>query len=222
MRAASALGLVNALDILNYSCPIVGFNPTQVTYQRDLLMPTNHWSRAVEYPWCLTRAQLQRHHCSADVGGGNNPFQFAVAFCTPEGQVHNIDTAEDKLILADQLPVRDLFRNVLLVNQDAMTVFVKFDRIFCISVLEHTPDPIVFVRHLRDNMTKDGGRLLLTFDVCDLPCADFPISMDGAEVILKDMGLAMPDPKDAFMHDGIEVGGIRRPLRVMMVALDKS
>lgn len=219
--SASALGLVVSLDAIDYGCPLVGFTPQEWTMSKALLMPTNHWSRVIEYPWCLVKAELHPHYCCADVGGGNNPFQFALAHCVHRGHVHNIDTAHDKLVLADQLPVRSLFPNVLLVCQDAMTVFVKFDRIFCISVLEHTPDPIAFVRHLRDNMTKDGGRLLLTFDVCDEPCEDFPIGIEGAEAILKELGLEMPVDKNAFAHDAIKACGKQRRLRVMMVSLDK-
>ena len=221
---AVAHGQVTCFDMLNYFCPVFGFTPTETTFSKNRLMPTNHWSRAIEYPWALTNADLHGTETCLDVGGGNNPFQFALAFNAKA--VWNVDTDEIKLYLAAKLPVMGLFKNIFLAHQDALTLgppqCQPFDRVFCISVLEHMPDPIKALRHLYDVLTAPGGRLIVTFDVCDYPCEDFPIGIEGAEALLKEMGFTMPDPKDAFMHPAIKVEGKYRPLRVMMLYIDKE
>lgn len=215
--SASALGLVQCFDLLNYGCPVNGFSPKDVTFLKDRLMPTNHWSRILEYPWALVNADLMKPGLTAaDVGGGNNPFQMALAFLCK--QVVNVDTALDKLELADALPCRRLFPNLTLLNQDVLTVPLKFDRVFCLSVLEHMPDPVAAVKHLK-SMLNPGGRMLVTFDVTDSPCPDFPIGFLGAQRILAEFGLEMPSMENAFSHV-FQIDEKPRQIWVMMFFVD--
>lgn len=213
------LGLATAFDIINYACPIDGFGPKHKTYAIHPLMPTNHWSRMIEYPWVLAKGKVEGTHSVLDVGGGNNPLQLILSFVA--GEVANVDTDYEKLKLADALPCRGLFPNLKLVCQDAMTIEgTKFDRVFCVSVLEHTPDPIAFVKKLWA-VTKPGGRLLLTFDVTDSPCKDFPITFFHAQRILAEFGMEMPSMEGAFTHT-MQANEHPRRLWVMMLAVDKE
>ena len=235
---AQAFGLVTAFDIINYACPIIGFHGVKTkTYGLAHEMPTNHWSRCIEYPWALVKAELTHDASVIDVGGGNNPFQFALAFLC--GKVMNVDTDMEKLTLADRLAVRHLFPNLTLLHQDVLTLpaygdgidppgeaeptnyqtFAGFDRVFCLSVFEHMPDPVRAVKHLY-NMVKPGGKLIVSFDVSDSPCKDFPITFIGAQRILAEFGLEMPSMEGA-LSQAFRIDDKLVHLWVMMMAIDK-
>ena len=136
--------------------------------KREYLNPSPlHWSRQVEWPWCIEQADLKIHHCCLDVGSGWSVLKYAVA--RRAGSVMCLDNDAGSVRKATEATRRIGAANVSHVEGDARDLPFPggaFDRVFCVSVLEHLPGGQAgkalseLVRVLRP-----GGVLLLTFDV---------------------------------------------------------
>jgi SAM-dependent methyltransferase len=114
-----------------------------------------HWSRVFEYPWMLLHGDFRKGQRVLDAGGGEGPLQYYLA---AQGcLVTNIDEAH----AADQhhYDVVQLKRSI---SQGAY--HEAYDRVACVSVLEHTSDPQQNLRALWLSVKK-GGRLIVTLDV---------------------------------------------------------
>jgi SAM-dependent methyltransferase len=146
---------------------------------------TNSHTRIYEYPWAYHAAKLTSGMRVLDVGGGISGFQFVVA--KAGCQVVNVDptaradynTWSDpgfiELTLEQHGALNQIFTtDVTLVAdkiQDAPLEDGSFDRIFCLSVLEHVePDEAQEMTAAFGRLLKPGGRAVLTVDLfLDLP-----------------------------------------------------
>jgi SAM-dependent methyltransferase len=120
------------------------------------LHPGKRW----EYPWALARARLVPGSRVLDVGCGDSIFPVYLAsrghrvtavdleFTTNLGKLHGVPTGYVRGDLS-ALP----------------TIDDQFDAVFCISVIEHLPEPrIPLAMQEMRRVLKPGGRLLLTTD----------------------------------------------------------
>jgi 2-polyprenyl-3-methyl-5-hydroxy-6-metoxy-1,4-benzoquinol methylase len=217
IESHTAFALISALDIINWECPITVIQQDALIYAIKELMPTHHWSRISEYPWALVNARITGKQSVLDVGGADSPFQYALVMRA--GAVTNIDLDEDgKFALAKKSILgKALSDKIVWLKQDVLTYKKTFDRVLCISVLEHMRDPIGAVKHLY-SLVNPGGRLLFSFDVAEKPCKDFPIGIVEAKKILNIFSLKMPSISEAY----VQPFKIAKNLRVMCVYADKG
>jgi len=140
----------------------------------------NSYTRIYEYPWAFLTAKLEPGMRVLDVGGGISGFQYVAA---KEGcEVVNVDpTARPDynswsdpgfvdLTPAQHDALNKVFdTNVRLVAdrlQDTDLEKGSFDRIFCLSVLEHVdPDEADAVLAAAAKLLKPGGQAVLTVDL---------------------------------------------------------
>jgi ubiquinone/menaquinone biosynthesis C-methylase UbiE len=140
--------------------------------------------RRVEYPWALQNADLRGPTKILDVGSGISLFPIYLAL-----QGHEVFSIDNDRILMERLAPR-LARwtgaNVTYSLGNATSLEFEdntFDRVFCISVLEHLEEENiggVYVNYRKKNLDvkaigemlrvlKPGGRLVLTFDWSESP-----------------------------------------------------
>jgi SAM-dependent methyltransferase len=141
---------------------------------------SNSSTRIYEYPWAFFTAELEPGMRTLDIGGGISGFQFVLA---QQGcAVTNVDptarpdynTWSDPGFIALD-PERHALLNrifgtdVRLVAeriQDAGLEPGSFDRVFCLSVLEHVdPDEALQMLAATAGLLRPGGRALLTVDL---------------------------------------------------------
>lgn len=117
-----------------------------------------HWSRQHEWPFCLYHAELDKSHICLDIGSGDSPIKYRVAescknlYCL---EYEPFDKSEKK-------------DNIYFIKGDGRYVpfpAQSFDRVFCISVIEHIPENRFKVIEETVRVLKPGGKLLLTYDV---------------------------------------------------------
>jgi len=143
----------------------------------------DHWSRRWEYPWAMLNANLQAGMHVLDVGSGGSPFPLYLGMSGFECYATdpNLDQGKPKknwrrriIFLLGitsgwylsrkkrSLPVRYYPDSI----QELSFPAGFFDRVFCLSVIEHIPqsDWILCMEQL-SRVVKSGGRLVLTFDM---------------------------------------------------------
>lgn len=147
----------------------------------------DHWSREWEYPWAILNADLQAGMRVLDVGSGGSPFPlylgvngFECYACDP-----SLDQAKPKRnwrwCLINFLRITTGWGLPEIVRRKKYSLSVKyfsdsiqklsfpdafFDRVFCLSVIEHIPKSewSLCMKQLA-RVVKIRGRLLLTLDM---------------------------------------------------------
>lgn len=128
---------------------------------------TRHWSRKFEWPWVIQRADLKIRDVILEAGGGDTELQFYLA----QRSAHVINFDHDQAPLdSSELQARRLgLPNLLCRRGDLASIYYPdnhFDKVFCVSVVEHIPEAEKAVDELW-RVLKPGGRLLLTVDVIE-------------------------------------------------------
>lgn len=129
-----------------------------------------HISRQTEYPWAVVESELNKDHIVLDVSSGHSVLKYALAnrvrhvVCS-EYESNYMLTVQKTL---DNHKQRTGLDNITLIHADARKLPYCdnwFDRIFCISVLEHiNDDPLVSIKEMI-RILKPGGILMLSFDI---------------------------------------------------------
>ena len=138
------------------------------------------WSRRWEYPWAIISADIQAGQVVLDAGCGNAPL---LPFLSRHGlKCFGVDKGVEhknwRWRLAEHLGYVDIqgsskrvvrrykiaFRRESITQMSFADGF--FDRVFCISVLEHLPprDRLKAVAEMA-RVLKPGGRLIVTMDL---------------------------------------------------------
>lgn len=135
-----------------------------------------YYERCFEYPWCFNELALRPGDTLLDVGTERSPFPFFCAVYVPNTTVH----AADKDLHPFTQTQRNYLRHVRsrlkqvgsrmsLSIQDAVSLpypDATFDRISCISVIEHLPgDGDIRVMRELSRVLKPGGCIVLTTDM---------------------------------------------------------
>lgn len=160
-----------------------------------------HWSRTFEYPFVLANSRLTPNLVVLDAAGGNGILQAYL--CQDGRKVVNIDSSPVDLEEAKRRyqEVRGFISNVRLEEGDLK--FIKypdesFDRIACVSVLEHDMQPKQILRELW-RVLKRGGRLVCTFDVASYIRWNHTIDLRVAKSILQEFQLDLPMIPPGFL-----------------------
>jgi hypothetical protein len=142
----------------------------------------NSFTRIFEYPWAFHTAQLSPGLKVMDVGAGVSGFQFVLARSGCE--VISIDPMPDGderwstalnghrhwFTAADHRKLNELFGTDVTLVRDAVQDYRpegrRFDRVFCLSVVEHVSaaEANLMLRRIAELLTP-GGTCLLTVDL---------------------------------------------------------
>lgn len=185
-------------------------------------VPFGHWSRAFEWPWVVERVDLKATDLCLDAGGGDTP--IACALAERAAWVTNLDSDGASLAKCATKAAALGIKNVTMLPGDLQSIDARdasFDKVVCVSVLEHTDQPDAIVDELW-RVLKPGGRLVLTFDVSSKRDQHNSIDDVRAGLILSRWGLKLPPvPPNVLTylmpHDGYEV-----TLRVLCVTVMKE
>lgn len=157
------------------------YSPPDWVYTRNqLIRAISPWSlRYAEYPWAIFNSKLNKHMKILDVGGGLSLFPL---YLTSLG--HEVFTIDTDSILINKITPWFQEWTGLKVNYgvgDATKIDFPdntFDRIFCISVLEHLEEKIIDGKLVNDHkhnldikaisemlrVLKPRGLLIITLD----------------------------------------------------------
>jgi 2-polyprenyl-3-methyl-5-hydroxy-6-metoxy-1,4-benzoquinol methylase len=130
-------------------------NDEQLNYLDDFKIPAEWWSRPYEY--AFSDKFLKENEKVIDAGCGiEHPFKFyAAKRCK---KVYAID--RDKRL--ESLEKKENIEYICS-NLESFNLKEQVDKIFCISVLEHIPNPLPVIDNFAKNI-KEGGQLILTVD----------------------------------------------------------
>lgn len=152
---------------------------------------TTHATRIFEYPWAVLNTDLQPTDFVLDAGGGDTPLQFYLAnHCK---KVVNMDLERHLLERAALLARNIRCENIVFINRDLKQSLFKdntFDKIFCISTIEHDTQPFLIAKELY-RILKPNGTLIVTMDV-----GAKNLSIDDAKKMTEYYGLEFMPPLD--------------------------
>lgn len=180
-----------------------------------------HWSRQMEWPWALRNSSLDKSHTCLDIGGGWSVLKYAIAkrcwqLISLEPNQHFIDVAERS--------IRTLGANNITQVLGGCEAIPfpnnHFDRVFCVSVLEHIRvDHIKCIREAI-RVCKPGGTIIFTMDVRvrGTMADDFFVDEPLASQFLMELGLNSVSKQTAA---GATLGGVC-DIIVMMVRYVKG
>lgn len=126
-----------------------------------------HWSRQYEYAWAILNSNLKKTDICLDAGGGFSSFKYALA--TRTEKVISIDLDLES-IGKSIITTRKLgFNNIehYKYSIDEYQPDFKFDKIYCLSVLEHISSPEIRLKCMANllRLLKPDGILLMTLDI---------------------------------------------------------
>jgi len=135
----------------------------------------SHITRKFEYPWAFLNSQLKKSDVVLDAGGGLGLIQYM--FADIAAQVFNVDNRRsedfekyDKIFIDKfRSLIGETYHNLFFVSEDISCMSFEddfFDKVFCLSVLEHNPveNQVEIVTELV-RVLKPGGALIVTMDV---------------------------------------------------------
>lgn len=158
----------------------------------------NNTTRAVEFPWAYHAGLTSPGMKVLEVGGGLSGLQFVWSL---EGcRVTNVDPGDDPGHAWDGSPrthqrLNEVFgTDVTLVQlrvEDFDDIANSYDRIFCVSVIEHLPDEAAKAALANlGRLLAPGGLCVLTVDLCldiepftEAPDNEIGVNKDVAQLV---------------------------------------
>lgn len=150
-----------------------------------------HWSRQFEYPWILLNGNFGPDMSVLDAGGGDGPLQFIISkysYCN----VINLDQDHTRNIKQGNSRLSKIEGDISKTGFPDAT----FDRVICVSVIEHCENPVQILEELF-RVLKPGGRLLVTMDIASYARYNHTIDKWIAQCILHNL-FELNIPKDPF------------------------
>lgn len=142
-----------------------------------------HWSRRFEYPWALIAGNIQKTDRVLDAGAGSASFQYLAA--RRADSVVSLDARSDDRHVIENAN-RIGLRNIHPVSANILNMPFRnnyFDKVFCLSTLEHEVDVERSLSELL-RVVAPGGFIILTLDISDHKWHDFNIDLKRAESLL--------------------------------------
>ncbi len=128
---------------------------------------TDHWSRQYELPWSIEATQIKPTDLILDAGCGYSSLKLALS--KRAKKVYSIDIDLDALRESRKMLEELEIENVELICADIADykTDLQYDKIFCISVLEHIPQRERILECFSNfkKLLKPGGSLIVTMDV---------------------------------------------------------
>lgn len=160
-----------------------------------------HCSRRFEYPWAYYNLQpFDKDDIILDAGAGDTILQFFLSKMVRES--HSLDLALENVERAIEVKNKNGFKNVFPLVGDILSMTYPsdyFDKVICISVLEHVPKEEI------DNginelirVTKPGGKLAITMDVV-FEKTDKQMDIDDFIGLADRYSLTLPEPTGTMM-----------------------
>lgn len=141
--------------------------PRQAGFAQIDQVSTGHWSRQYELPWAIEATNLEKTDIVLDAGCGYSALKFALAKRCKK--VYGIDLSIPSLREARHMCAELELENVELMYADISTfkTDLLFDKIFCISVLEHGLDSDSILNCITNmkSLLKPGGSLIISLDL---------------------------------------------------------
>lgn len=154
-----------------------------------------HWSRRFEYPWVYFKlGPFNRDDIVLDAGMGPTVLQFMISKEVKE--MHGIDTDLGYVNWVMKVSSTRSFDNVFTTLGDIRNITFPadyFDKVICISVLEHLPKQDM--KQAIDELirvTKPNGKITLTMDIV-LEATDKQADMDDLLKIASEYQFIVPD-----------------------------
>lgn len=169
-----------------------------------------HWSRQIEWPWVIREGEFTSDNRVLDLGSGWSVLKYALARrCRNVWAVDNdLPSVEKAKETTKALGVQ----NIIHMAGDARKLPFEngqFDRVVCVSVLEHIPTDRIKALQECVRVLKSGGVAMLTMDVVvrGKPAEKDNFYVDIAECsnILRGFGLSIEMPANmvgAHMDEG--------------------
>jgi ubiquinone/menaquinone biosynthesis C-methylase UbiE len=179
-------------------------------------------ARFWEYPFAILAGDLKSGMTCADIGCGTTPFTAYLCEIAGKNNVTGYDpdyiaedTAERHLSFGARKSHIEKFGFHFVQNNftqlDCPDNF--FDRVFCISVLEHIDDPEIKAKGLQEmaRILKPGGKLIMTFDTGLEMTFNPPLKIIELTGLVPDDTLDLRWPEKRFVDYGssnIDVFGL--------------
>lgn len=159
---------VSHIDWAPFSAELLDF---EISLGKDIY-DSLHVSRRFEYPWVYSNLQpFSPNDIVLDAGPGNTALQFLVAKQVEE--LHSLDVHEPYVDWVGKICEEKHYNNVFPECGDILHAPYAgncFDKVICISVLEHLPkDQIKSAIDELIRVVKPGGKIALTMDVALVP-----------------------------------------------------
>lgn len=224
----SDLPLIRELLALDVMCPASCTFVRDELGQLQLFVPPGplHWSRQGEWPWVLRNADLRPGQKVLDAGSGWSVLKFALAKRCAPGPVVCLEYDPEFMAKAQPAIEQNALPNVVQVQGDVRRIPYPdnwFERVVCVSVVEHMPTQHLDAVKELVRVTKPGGRLLLTLDVRlndARDVGDFHLDQDGVLEILGWLKCPLPVSKKDRVLGSRQMDG-KIEIVVLMVKYDK-
>lgn len=186
-------------------------NKTRFPWSQEYLTyPQFYASRLWEYPWAILQSQLEPGMKCADVGCGESPFTIylkEIAGCHVLGFDPDIHSEENN----DNFGVSELFikKSGLDITKSSIDSIEskndQFDRVFCLSVIEHISDYNLRAKGMREiaRILKPGGLAIISVDVNLLTRLSNPLELvwESGLNFYGSVNLTMPEKRLGFFCD---------------------
>jgi 2-polyprenyl-3-methyl-5-hydroxy-6-metoxy-1,4-benzoquinol methylase len=208
-------GIIDQLNRINAEYSLAdhsGLNKVRYPWsQQYLSIPQFYASRLWEYPWAISHAQLAPGMQCADVGCGESPFTIylkEIAGCEVLGfdpDIHRRDSQDNFGVSESYIGKTGL--KIARSSIDSLEAKEnRFDRVFCISVMEHIPDFNIRSKGMKEiaRILKPGGMAFITVDVNLLMRFSNPLELiwESGLNLHGGINLTMPESRLGIFCDG--------------------
>lgn len=177
-----------------------------------------HWSRQYEYTWAIKKADIKKTDLILDAGSGYSILKYALAKRCDK--VFVLDPLQESLEISKNTAEKVGLNNFEYIASsiEEYETETRFDKIYCISVVEHIPEPEIRFRCLQKlvDLLKPDGQLFFSFDFIiskGKDTYDFYVDKRGAGDILNWFGVK------EFQSDEISYGLFESGCRLGVVCI---
>lgn len=125
-----------------------------------------HWSRQYEYTWAITKADIKKTDIILDAGSGYSVLKYAIAKRCQK--VVALDPLQEAVDISKRTAEKVGVNNIeyIVSSIEDYDTECKYDKIYCISVIEHIENPEIKFKCLEKlmSMLKPYGQLFFSFD----------------------------------------------------------